>query len=83
MKVYKKILITLLSLAAMPGMAQVKQVKNPYGYLFCHMSRKGEWTAFALSHDGEKWHDLNKGKEVYDTEKLSEIEGGARSDCTP
>ena len=78
MKLYKKILITLLSLAAMPGMAQVKQVKNPYGYLFCHMSRKGEWTAFALSRDGEKWHDLNKGKEVYDTEKLSEIEGGAR-----
>ena len=39
---------------------------------------EGEWTAFALSRDGEEWHDLNQGNEVYDTRSLSGIEGGAR-----
>lgn len=52
--------------------------KDVYGYLYCHMSRRGEWTAFALSRDGVNFHDLYGGNEVYDTEKLSEIEGGAR-----
>ena len=45
----KKLKFALLSLFVLPTMAQVEQVKNPYGYLYCHMSRKGEWTAFALS----------------------------------
>lgn len=52
--------------------------KKIYGYLYCHMSRDGEWTAFALSRDGIAWHDLNNGKEVYDTHALSRIEHGAR-----
>lgn len=72
----KKIFASLLvALTVIPAVAQLK---NPYGYLYCHMSRRGEWTAFALSHDGENWHDLNGGNEVYDTGKLSAIEGGAR-----
>lgn len=54
------------------------KASKTYGYLYCHMSRNGEWTAFALSRDGEHWHDLNNGNEVYDTRKLSRIEGGAR-----
>lgn len=78
MRLYKKLILLALALLPLSGTAQVKQMKNPYGYLFCHMSRKGEWTAFALSRDGENWHDLNDGKEIYDTERLSEIEGGAR-----
>lgn len=49
-----------------------------YGYLYCHMSRRGEWTAFALSRDGINFHDLYDGNEVYDTKTLSEIEGGSR-----
>ncbi len=73
----KRLLFSLMALllAILPGIAQVK---NVYGYLYCHMSRDGEWTAFALSRDGENWHDLNGGKEVYDTKSLSQIEGGAR-----
>lgn len=72
----KKIFASLLvALTVIPAVAQLK---NPYGYLYCHMSRRGEWTAFALSRDGENWHDLNGGNEVYDTGKLSTIEGGAR-----
>ena len=78
MALRKNIIFALLSLFFMPTVAQVKQIKNPYGYLYCHMSRKGEWTAFALSRDGINWHDLNNGNEVYDTRRLSEIEGGAR-----
>jgi hypothetical protein len=49
-----------------------------FGYLYCHMSGRGEWTAFALSRDGIHFHDLIGGSAVYDVEKLSEIEGGAR-----
>lgn len=52
--------------------------KADYGYLYCHMSRSGEYTAYALSRDGINFHDLIGGGPVYDTEKLSEIEGGAR-----
>jgi len=78
MALRKNIIFALLSLFFMPTVAQVKQIKNPYGYLYCHMSRKGEWTAFALSRDGINWHDLNNGNEVYDTRRFSEIEGGAR-----
>ena len=42
MNLRKKIAFALLSLVVLPGMAQLKQVKNPYGYLYCHMGRKGE-----------------------------------------
>lgn len=52
--------------------------KGTYGYLYCHMAGNGEWTSYALSRDGLHYHDLLDGKEVYDTEKLSAIEGGAR-----
>lgn len=52
--------------------------KPNYGYLYCHMSRKGEFTSFALSKDGIHFIDLIEGKAIYDPEKLSEIEGGAR-----
>ncbi|MBP5420416.1 MAG: glycoside hydrolase family 43 protein [Bacteroidales bacterium] len=55
-----------------------QQQEEIYGYLYCHMSGRGEWTAFAISRDGENWTDLKNGDEVYDTEKLSAIEGGAR-----
>jgi beta-galactosidase len=54
------------------------QNQADYGYLYCHMSGRGEFTAFALSRDGVHFHDLINGDAVYDTRKLSEIEGGAR-----
>jgi len=53
-------------------------ILNCQGYLYCHMSGRGEWTAFAISRDGVHFQDLIDGNEVYDTKKLSEIEGGAR-----
>jgi len=49
-----------------------------YGYLFCHMSDHGQWTAYALSQDGLHFHDLISGKPVFDQTKLAGIEGGTR-----
>ncbi len=72
----KRILLSIIALLTL--LPTFPQPKNVYGYLYCHMSRKGEWTAFALSRDGVNWHDLNDGNEVYDTKQLSQIEGGAR-----
>lgn len=72
MKLFKLFTTAMMTMVAFSAFAKT------YGYLYCHMSGRGEWTAFALSRDGENWHDLNDGNEVYDTEKLSAIEGGAR-----
>ena len=47
----KKLSTVLLALAAfMPTTAQ-NLVKGDYGYLYCHMSDKGEWTAYAVSRE--------------------------------
>ena len=69
---------TLLCLLSVMTVKAQNLQKGDYGFLYRHMSGEGEWTAYALSRDGLNYHDLIDGKEVYDTEKLSEIEGGAR-----
>ena len=46
--------------------------KGDYGYLYCHMSGRGEWTAYALSRDGLNFEDLIGGEPVYDVEELSQ-----------
>lgn len=75
----KKKMVMALTLTCLCQVASAQvDIKNPYGYLYCHMSDDGEWTAFALSRDGEHWKDVAEGKEVYDTKALSRIEGGAR-----
>lgn len=85
MKLHLNYWLLTCSLAAMligstlPANAQGNiQVKKPYGYLYCHMSGEGEWTAYALSRDGLNYTDLIEGKPIYDTEKMNEIEGGSR-----
>ena len=70
-------LASVAALALAGGHAQNVQ-KGDYGYLYCHMSGRGEWTAYALSRDGLNYHDLLDGGPVYDVQKLSPIEGGAR-----
>lgn len=52
--------------------------KGTYGYLYCHMSDNGEFTAYALSRDGLHYHDLNEGKAVVDPVAMAGIEGGQR-----
>ena len=44
-------LFAALTIAALTASAQNMQ-KGDYGYLYCHMSDKGQWTAFAVSRDG-------------------------------
>lgn len=52
--------------------------KGDYGYLYCHMSDKGEYTAYALSRDGLHYHDLLGGKAIMDPKEHALIEGGQR-----
>lgn len=73
----KKLIISLLALASLGAGAQNLQ-KGDYGYLYCHMSGRGEWTAYALSRDGVHFHDLIDGDPIYNVEEMSKIEGGAR-----
>ena len=47
----KKILLTAMIAASMAATAQNLQ-KGSYGYLYCHMSDRGQWTAYAISRDG-------------------------------
>ncbi|MDE5739656.1 MAG: alpha-N-arabinofuranosidase, partial [Bacteroidaceae bacterium] len=74
----KKLLASLLvGLSALSLSAQNLQ-KGTYGYLYCHMSDNGEFTAYALSRDGLHYHDLNEGKAIMDASQLAGIEGGQR-----
>ena len=50
--------------------------KGSYGYLYCHMSDKGEWTAYALSRDGYHYEDVLGGDPVFDPAEHARIEGG-------
>jgi len=70
------IVCALLSCSLM-AVAQNK-VKGDYGYLFCHMSDRGEYTAFAVSRDAENWTDIKGGDAVIDPKVHARIEGGQR-----
>lgn len=52
--------------------------KGEYGYLYCHMSGRGEWTAYALSRDGLNYHDLLNGDSIFSSTEKAAIEGGTR-----
>lgn len=70
-------IIALALLAPLSLQAQ-NPVKGDYGYLFCHMSDRGEWTAYAVSRDGYHYQDINDGKPIFDPAKVARIEGGTR-----
>ena len=74
----KKLLLLGLFVVICTTVQSQNLQKGDYGYLYCHMSGRGEWTAYALSRDGLNFEDLIGGEPVYDVEKLSPIEGGAR-----
>ena len=74
----KKLSTVLLALAAFMPMTAQNLVKGDYGYLYCHMSDKGEWTAYAVSRDGYNYQDINEGKPIFDPEEHARIEGGTR-----
>ena len=52
--------------------------RGSYGYLYCHMSDQGEWTAYAVSRDGYHYRDILGGRPVFDPQQHARIEGGTR-----
>lgn len=79
-----KHLFLLISLLCTPALAFAKgntPVGNlQYGdhYLYCHMSDKGEWTAYAVSKDGVHFEDIINGDSIFSAAALAKIEGGTR-----
>ena len=79
----KKLLLKLI-MASVPAMAAPVYAtaqnlqKGDYGYLYCHMSDRGEWTAYALSRDGLHFHDLINGDSIFPPSEHARIEGGTR-----
>lgn len=63
MKLKTKLLVLLLLTTSFVMEAQNLQ-KGDYGYLYCHMSGRGEWTAYAISRDGVNYHDLLNGDSI-------------------
>ena len=77
MKTLSRLLfIGLLGVSATAGAQNLQ--KGDYGYLYCHMSDRGEWTAYALSRDGVNFHDLNNGDSIFSPREHARIEGGTR-----
>lgn len=75
----KFFLSTILTFLIVPFGLQAQNLqKGDYGYLYCHMSDQGEWTAYALSRDGYRYEDVNNGKPVFDPAVHARIEGGTR-----
>lgn len=74
----KKLLLSALTLLTVSSTSLLAQnlVKGDYGYLYCHMSDKGEWTAYAVSRDGYHYQDINEGKPIFDAKEHARIEGG-------
>ena len=73
----RKLLLSALLATAVVASAQNVQ-KGDYGYLYCHMSDKGEWTAYAVSRDGYHYEDIRDGKPIFDPAEHARIEGGTR-----
>lgn len=74
----KKLSAVFLALAASMPMTAQNLVKGNYGYLYCHMSDKGEWTAYAISRDGYNYQNINGGNPIFNPEEHACIEGGTR-----
>lgn len=74
----KRLTTILLALVAMMPMTAQNIQKGDYGYLYCHMSDKGEYTAYAVSRDGYHYLDINDGKAIFDPAEHARIEGGTR-----
>jgi len=74
----KKKLIPLALLMCCCNVNAQNYQKGDYGYLYCHMSGRGEWTAYAISRDGIHYEDLLNGDSIYSPEEKAKIEGGVR-----
>lgn len=75
----KKLILVVFCVLGMFITANAQNLqKGKYGYLYCHMSDRGEWTAYALSRDGYHYEDVLEGKPIFDPTEHARIEGGTR-----
>lgn len=77
--------IKTLCVSALMGIsilqAGAQQKGNPQSgdrYLYCHMSDRGQWTAYAISEDGMHYHDIICGDSIFSPYEMAGIEGGTR-----
>ena len=80
MNILKALCLVTMFGASVSG-AKAQQIGNPQigdRYLYCHMSDRGQWTAYALSTDGLHYHDLLCGDSVFSPKEMAGIEGGTR-----
>ena len=71
----KRLLVTLpLCLMSFLAISAQNKVKGDYGYLYCHMSDKGQWTAYAVSKDAENWEDIIGGDSIFSSRELAKID---------
>ena len=71
------VMALIATLTPSATMAQNPQ-KGNYGYLYCHMSDRGEWTAYAISRDGLNYQDIINGDSIFSPYEHARIEGGTR-----
>jgi len=69
-------LLACLLLSTVTAQAQNLQIGDHW--LYCHMSDRGEWTAYAVSRDGLHYEDILDGMAVFNTNDIAAIEGGTR-----
>lgn len=82
----RNLLLSAFCLMALPMLLAAKADKNlpgnnesgDYGYLYCHMSDRGEWTAYAVSRDGLNFEDIINGDSIFSAVEHALIEGGTR-----
>lgn len=74
----KRGLLLSLCLSTTIAVSAQNLQKGDYGYLYCHMSDKGEYTAYALSRDGYHYEDVIEGDPIFNPEEHARIEGGTR-----
>ena len=73
------ILATIIALTMTISATAQNLQKGNYGYLYCHMSDNGEWTAFAVSRDGYNYHDIMGGKPILTTPNSTHALRAARA----
>ena len=74
----KRLIITAVLAAGTLAAGAQNLQKGDYGYLYCHMSDRGEYTAYAVSRDGYNYEDIIGGRAVIDPKQHARIEGGQR-----
>ena len=74
----KNLLLTFVMASMAMTLSAQNLQKGDYGYLYCHMSDRGEYTAYAVSRDGYHYTDILGGNAIFDPKEHARIEGGTR-----